>query len=164
MPFTPAPACSSSCSSLFSLQRSRRCPLSPQSSHRKSSSMPPVKSLRHLEYSSRIGAPPSLRPTPRPSNFHVIIYPLYLSTEECALIEFYDHRIISLIFQTFLFGLTIARLLITAREHTHGSCRSTWNMSSIIHQFLRDGTWSFALIFGAHLVLPALRDTRMIII
>lgn len=91
--------------------------------------------------------------------FYVIIPPLCLSTEECPLIEIVIIRIISLVFQTLLFGLTIVRLLSTAHEHALGSCRSMWNMSSIIRQFLRDGTWAFVLIFGAHLVLPALRDT-----
>ncbi|ETW75557.1 hypothetical protein HETIRDRAFT_243832, partial [Heterobasidion irregulare TC 32-1] len=85
------------------------------------------------------------------SAVNAIVSPQIVVDATCEVTQtprmFIAYWIISLVFQTLLFGLTIVRLLSTAHEHALGSCRSMWNMSSIIRQFLRDGTWAFVLIF-----------------
>ena len=49
-------------------------------------------------------------------------------------------RLSSLAFETFLFALTLIVFFRVVRRE--------YGKSSIIHVFVRDGTWAFALIFG----------------
>lgn len=54
------------------------------------------------------------------------------------------YRVISLVFETVLFALTIAKFLCAVREG--------WGMGPIMQQFVADGTWAYALIFLVMLV------------
>ncbi|TFK49206.1 hypothetical protein OE88DRAFT_1633059, partial [Heliocybe sulcata] len=57
----------------------------------------------------------------------------------------YMNQLPSLSFETILFALTIYKFVQSRRQG--------WHRSPILHQFVRDGTWAFALIFAAMLAI-----------
>ncbi|KAI0742353.1 hypothetical protein C8Q80DRAFT_1221001 [Daedaleopsis nitida] len=77
-----------------------------------------------------------------------VVTPRLTYTDECyvtsspAIFQYY--WIISLMFETVLFVLTIAKFLT--------ACRQGWGMGPIMQQFVADGTWAYALIFVAMLI------------
>jgi hypothetical protein len=63
-----------------------------------------------------------------------------------------SNRIVSLAFETLLFLLTLIKFFIAVKDG--------WGKRPVMQEFVRDGTWAFALIFGRKLLLhPLLKLT-----
>ncbi|KZT20219.1 hypothetical protein NEOLEDRAFT_1182742 [Neolentinus lepideus HHB14362 ss-1] len=77
------------------------------------------------------------------------IIPRMIVDSHCASITMpvqnYIYWLPSLSFETILFALTLYKVF--------ESRRLGWRRSPILHQFVRDGTWAFALIFAAMLAI-----------
>ena len=64
------------------------------------------------------------------------------------------HRFTALVFETALFGLTLAAL--------PGRIRSGYAGRSVVDVFVRDGTWAFALVFGEHFAVRMLHISQSV--
>lgn len=77
--------------------------------------------------------------TSSPSTF--VVYWCVCLLQTCSVHSSYQRRrIVSLAFETLLFGMTLWKFFVAVKDG--------WGRRPIMREFVSDGTWAYALIFG----------------